>query len=150
MKKFVLVMAAILGIAVVAAAQPRAIGIRAGYGAELSYQHTLGGENFAELDLGWSAGAIQAGLAYDFMIAPLGPLNFYAGPQAFVGLANTVDGEGNAKQGLWLGAGAQLGIEYCFDAIPLQLSLDWKPSLLIIPNLGFGWNSIALGIRYLF
>ena len=150
MKKFVLVMAAILGIAVVAAAQPRAIGIRAGYGAELSYQHTLGGENFAELDLGWSAGAIQAGLAYDFMIAPLGPLNFYAGPQAFVGLANTVDGEGNAKQGLWLGAGAQLGIEYCFDSIPLQLSLDWKPSLLIIPNLGFGWNSIALGIRYLF
>ena len=150
MKKFVLVMAAILGIAVVAAAQPRAIGIRAGYGAELSYQHTLGGENFAELDLGWSAGAIQAGLAYDFLIAPLGPLNFYAGPQAFVGLASTTDADGNAKQGLWLGAGAQLGIEYPFSSSPLQLSLDWKPSLLIIPGLGFGWNSIALGIRYLF
>ncbi|MBR4774687.1 MAG: hypothetical protein IK008_01135 [Bacteroidales bacterium] len=150
MKKFLVVMAAVLGMAVVASAQPRAIGIRAGYGAELSYQHTLGGENFAELDLGWSAGAIQGGLAYDFIIAPLGPVNIYAGPQAFVGLANTTDADGNAKQGLWLGAGAQLGVEYLFDSIPLQLSLDWKPSLLIIPNLGFGWNSIALGIRYLF
>ena len=150
MKKLLLVMAAVLGMAVVAAAQPRAIGIRAGYGAELSYQHSLGGENFGEIDLGWSAGAIQAGLAYDFLIAPLGPINFYAGPQAFVGLASTTDAEGNAKQGLWLGAGAQLGFEYFFDAIPLQLSLDWKPSLLIIPGLGFGWTSIALGIRYAF
>ena len=153
MKKALLIVAAILGLAVVASAQPRALGIRAGYGAELSYQHTLGGQNFIEADLGWALGnpgGLDLGLSYDFIIAPLGPLNFYAGPQAFVGLASTTDPEGNAKQGLWLGAGAQIGLEYFFDSIPLQLSLDWKPSLLIIPNLGFGWNSIALGIRYAF
>lgn len=147
MKKFVLVMAAILGIAVVAAAQPRAIGIRAGYGAELSYQHTLGGENFAELDLGWSTGAFSAGLAYDFMIAPLGPINFYAGPQAHLGFI--AGGEG-AESVLLVGAGAQLGIEYCFDSIPLQLSLDWKPTFYFVPATAFGWQGIALGIRYLF
>ena len=144
MKKFVLVMAAILGIAVVAAAQPRAIGIRAGYGAEVSYQHTLGGENFGEIDLGWSTGAFSAGLAYDFMICPLGPLNFYAGPQVNVGFVN-VEGVG-----LIVGAGVQIGIEYPFDSIPLQLSLDWKPTFYFVPATAFGWQGIALGIRYLF
>ena len=46
MKKMLILVAALLGFAVVATAQPRALGVRAGYGAELSYQHTLGSENF--------------------------------------------------------------------------------------------------------
>ena len=150
MKKFILVMAAVLGLAAVAAAQPRAIGVRAGYGAELSYQHTLGGNNFGELDLGWSVGSVRIGAAYDFLIAPVGPLNFYAGPQAYVGFGPSADAEGNSKTSLWAGVGAQLGLEYCFDSIPLQLSLDWKPSFNIVPASGFGWQGIALGIRYLF
>ena len=145
MKKILVVLAAVLATAVVAVAQPRAIGVRAGYGAELSYQHTLGGSNFGEIDLGWSAGAFSAGLAYDFSIAPLGPLGFYAGPQVQLGL---YAGGGNTV--FALGAGAQLGLEYCFDSIPLQLSLDWKPTFYFIPATGFGWQSIALGIRYLF
>ena len=145
MKKTLILLAAILGFAVVASAQPRAIGIRAGYGAELSYQHTLGGNNFGELDLGWSLGAFSAGLSYDFLIAPLGPLNFYAGPQVSMALVN---GGGTTTFGL--GAGAQLGLEWCFQQIPLQLSLDWKPTFIFIPGTGFGWQSIALGIRYLF
>ena len=145
MKKLILVVAAVLGLAVVAAAQPRAIGVRAGYGAELSYQHTLGGNNFAELDLGWNSGAISAGLAYDFQVAPLGPLNFYAGPQVALGLY-----AGGETTVFSLGAGVQLGLEYCFDQIPLQLSLDWKPTFMFVPATAFGWQSIALGIRYLF
>ena len=144
MKKFLLVAAAILGMAVVAAAQPRAIGVRIGYGAELSYQHTMGGENFGQLDLGWSAGAISAGVAYDFQVAPLGPLNFFAGPQIYMSLVNV-----NDQTTFGLGAGAHLGLEYCFD-FPLQLSLDWKPTFMFIPGTAFGWTSIALGIRYLF
>ncbi|MBO4447338.1 MAG: hypothetical protein J5764_04355 [Bacteroidales bacterium] len=145
MKKLLLVIAAVLGLAVVAAAQPRAIGVRAGYGAELSYQHTLGGNNFGELDLGWSWGAFSAGLSYDFSVAPVGPLNFYAGPQVALGFY-----KGDGASVFSLGAGAQLGLEYCFNQIPLQLSLDWKPTFVFVPATGFGWQSIALGIRYLF
>lgn len=141
MKKLILVVAAVLGIAVVAAAQPRAIGIRAGYGAELSYQHTLGGNNFGELDLGWSTGAFSAAAAYDFSVAPLGPLNFYVGPQVTAGFVSNI---------FFLGAGAQIGLEYCFDQIPLQLSLDWRPTYYFVNAQGFAWQSIALGIRYMF
>ena len=41
MKKTLIIIASLLAFAVVASAQPRAIGVRAGYGAELSYQHNL-------------------------------------------------------------------------------------------------------------
>ena len=146
MKKFILVVAAVLGIAVVAAAQPRALGIRGGFGAELSYQHTLGGENFGELDLGWNSYAFQAAVAYDFMIAPLGPLNFYAGPQVTAALIRLEDN----SNAFALGAGAQIGLEYLFPSIPLQLSLDWKPTFIFIPGTAFGLTNVALGIRYLF
>ena len=149
MKKIILVVAAVLGLAVVANAQPRAIGVRAGYGAELSYQHTLGADSFAEFDLGWSAGSAKLGAAYDFQVCPVGPFNFYAGPQAYVGFGNYNDGE-NTKTVLWAGIGAQLGLEYCFEEIPLQLSLDWKPSFTLVPASGFGWQGLALGVRYLF
>ena len=146
MKKALLIVAAILGLAVVASAQPRALGIRAGYGAELSYQHTLGGQNFIEADLGWALGnpgGLDLGLSYDFIIAPLGPLNFYAGPSA---QAWMWFGE---SSGFGVGVGAQLGLEYTFS-FPLQLSLDWRPLFTLIPGTGFGWNSFGLGIRYAF
>lgn len=145
MKKLLLVFAAVLGLSIAAAAQPRAIGARIGYGAELSYQHTLGGNNFGQVDLGWSLGAFSAGLSYDFDICPLGPLNFYAGPQVSLAFAST-----DGKSTFSMGAGAHLGLEYCFEKIPLQLSLDWKPTFVFVPATAFAWTVPALGIRYLF
>lgn len=142
MKKTLLILAALLGFAVAVSAQPRALGVRAGYGGELSYQHTMGAANFLEVDLGWTAGFVNAALAYDFSVAPVGPFGFYIGPAADVWIVN--------EGGVGVGAGAQLGLEYLFDAIPLQISLDWRPMFNLIPATGFGWQGVGLGIRYLF
>ena len=68
MKKVILIVAAVLGFAVVASAQPRAIGARIGWGAEISYQHTLGANNFLEADLGWGINDFRLGLGYDFSV----------------------------------------------------------------------------------
>ena len=46
MKKALIVIAAVFGFAMVASAQPKAIGGRLGYGLEASYQHFLGNPNF--------------------------------------------------------------------------------------------------------
>ena len=109
-----------------------------------SYQHR-GVACSAFADLGWNLGlgAINLGLSYDFSVAPLGPLNFYVGPSAQVWA-----GFGE-KSYVGLGVGAQIGLEYCFS-FPLQLSLDWRPLFTILPGTGFGWQSLGLGIRYLF
>ena len=56
MKKIILIAALALGFAVAATAQPRALGVRLGNGGEISYQHTLGGANFLEVDGGLGLG----------------------------------------------------------------------------------------------
>ena len=146
MKKFLAIAVALVAFAAVSVAQPRAIGVRAGYGGELSYQHSFG-SNFGEFDLGWwgNHSAVLTG-AYDFIIAGDGSFDFYAGPAAQLG---TWLGD---KGGFNLGVGAQVGIEYNFS-FPLQLSLDWRPMFTLIRPEGvngFYGAGAALGIRYKF
>ena len=142
MKKFIMVIAAVLCLSSAAFAQSRALGVRATYGAELSYQHSIG-SNFVEADLGWFNNGFYLTGVYDFVFASEGNFNFYAGPGAAVGFYN--DSE---TSGINLGIAGQLGLEYNFN-IPLQLSLDWRPVFNFIHG-GFGWEGIALGIRYRF
>lgn len=142
MKKFIMVIAAVLCLSSAAFAQSRALGVRATYGAELSYQHSIG-SNFVEADLGWFNHGFYLTGVYDFVFASEGNFNFYAGPGAAVGFYN--DSE---TSGINLGIAGQLGLEYNFN-IPLQLSLDWRPVFNFIHG-GFGWEGIALGIRYRF
>ena len=144
MKKLILIIAAALTMSAVAVAQPKAVGIRLGYGAEVSYQHILGADNFMEVDLGWFSNGFSGSVAYDFNVAEAGNFGFYVGPQVSFG---TLAYDGSTKFNL--GAGAQLGVEYEFD-IPLNISLDWKPTFYFVPGTAFGWSSIALGLRYRF
>ena len=145
MKKIFAVVVAVFAFVALANAQPRALGVRVGWGGEVSYQHTLGAENFLEVDAGWGANALSVGAAYDFQIAPVGPFGFYAGPAAHIWMGGSEE-----DNNFVLGVGAQLGLEYIFPSFPLQISLDWRPVFDLIPSTGFGWQSVGLGIRYAF
>ena len=154
MKKIILIAAMVLGFAVAATAQPRALGVRIGNGGEISYQHTLG-NNFLEVDGGLGLGFdgvfnVGATGIYNFMIAQpswtsRGTWGFYAGPGAGVGLAL------GYVNYFALSAAGMVGLEYTFD-FPLQLSLDFRQHI----GLGFGGNgiwypsSVGLSIRYRF
>lgn len=150
MKKVILIAAMVLGFAVAAAAQPRAIGVRVGNGGEVSYQHSLGA-NFLEVDGGLGLGFdgvfnVGATGIYNFMISEFGNgFGFYAGPGAGVGL-----GLGDVNY-FNISVAGMVGLEYNFS-IPLQLSLDFRQHV----GLGFGGHglhapsSIGLGIRYQF
>lgn len=141
MKKIIIIAAMLLGFAVAASAQPKAIGLRAGYGVELSYQHNVGA-NFVEADLGLdSFKYFNVAATYNFNIAEFGSgFKFYAGPGVALGLGES----------LHLGIAGQAGIEYEFS-FPLQLSLDIRPQLGLV-NQAFGiWGWYPhLGIRYNF
>lgn len=155
MKKIILIAAMVLGFAVAASAQPRAIGARLGNGAEVSYQHTLG-KNFLEIDggagLDFYVGHATVGATgiYNFMIAQpawtsRGEWGFYAGPGASVGL-----GLGDEKSFFTLSAAGMVGLEYTFW-FPLQLSIDFRQ------HIGFGFgngvyhpSSVGISARYRF
>ena len=149
MKKIIIILASTLLLGAVASAQPRALGVRATYGVELSYQHDMGG-NFSEFDLGWSSGYTNLAAVYDFALSSSGNFNFYAGPGADLCLYDNVTTSGAETVGIGLGVVGQIGAEYEFDQVPVNLSLDWRPIFRVFGPSGFGWDSIALGIRYRF
>lgn len=149
MKKYIVaaVVALLLG-GVCALAQPRAIGIRTL--GMLSYEHTFGGVNFLEAEIGAGYGGLMLEGVYNWMlvesVGDVSNLNLYAGPGLALGVW---------QNAFSAGLSAQLGLEYSFDAIPIQLSLDIRPK--------FGFNGSTfwttgltyglvphLGIRYLF
>ena len=146
MKKIILLAAMMLGLAVAASAQPRAIGARLVWGIEFSYQHTVKDADFVEANLGLNNfNSLDLSAVYNFMIAQpqwtdRGEWGFYAGVGAAVGLDETIR----------VGAAGQVGLEYTFW-FPLQLSVDIRPQLGLI-NSGFGiWGwAPCLAVRYSF
>ena len=148
MKKVIAVLLAAFAFVAVASAQPRAIGLRGGwnnhFGGELSYQHSLGA-NFAEFDLGLYGQNFSITGVYDFILGNAGAINFYGGPGATLQFTNT-------DNGVAYGGGivGQLGAEW-ETSIPLNISLDWRPTCWLLGGHPyFGWQGIALGIRYRF
>lgn len=54
------------------------------------------------------------------------------------------------KQYSVLGLDGILGLEYSFDEIPFNVSLDWKPTFNILGYSGFWGDGGAISIRYIF
>ena len=144
MKKVLAILVAAFAFVAVASAQPRALGVRAGWGGELSYQHGAGA-GFLEADLGfWANNGFYVTGVYDFIFANAGIVNFYVGPGVQLGFYNHADASGfNA------GLAGQLGMEFEIPSAPVNISLDWRPVYYFNYG-GFGWQGIALGIRYRF
>lgn len=158
MKKLFLVAIAFIGFSAFLNAQDisdNALGLRLGdsdgFGAEISYQRSLGDANRLEFDLGWRSGKTYDGFKlaglYQWVWNIDGGFNWYAGAGGGVG-SYSFDNP-NIDDETFIFAAGDIGIEYNFD-IPLLISLDFRPEL------GFGDFrndvdfDIALGIRYQF
>lgn len=155
MKKVILVLIAVIGLTFAANAQGNAIGVRLGggqgYNAELSFQKALGSSSRLEADLGWYSdngiGAFSLTGIYQmhFPINAVPNLGWYVG----AGAKATVVSVANSTS-VGIGIVGQAGLDYAFDVVPLQLSLDIRPCFYLHPATSFHWGDIALGIRYTF
>ncbi|MEM8927946.1 MAG: hypothetical protein AAGC45_07070 [Bacteroidota bacterium] len=138
-----------------------ALGLRLGdsdgFGAEISYQKSIGRYNRAEFNLGWRDSrefdAFKLTGLYQWVHNLDGGFNWYYG---FGGGVGSVDFEpipdGEDNDGLFILAAGNIGVEYDFD-IPLLISLDFRPELGILGYDGFDDSldfDIALGLRYQF
>ncbi|MDY0780107.1 hypothetical protein [Tenacibaculum sp. IB213877] len=131
-----------------------AIGLRLGdndgFGAEISYQRKLSGNNRLEIDLGLRNGnnydGFKATGLYQWVWELENQFNWYAGFGGGLGHWNVKNVDASET---YIFAAGVVGIEYNFD-IPLIISLDYRPEI------GFGdyydgFNSdFGLGIRYQF
>ncbi len=158
MKKVLVILIAALAFSTVSVAQ-NAIGLRFGggasFGAEVSFQHSLGSSNRLEADLGLDFGEHYSHISiagiYQWKWNIVNGLNWYVGPGAILGIYMS---DYDDYSGFGLGIGGQIGLEYDFNSmnVPLLLSLDARPMFRIVkPDHygGFGWG-ICLGLRYTF
>ena len=128
-----------------------------GFGAEISYQKSIGRYNRAEFNLGWrdsrAFDAFKLAGVYQWVHQLDGNFNWYYGVGGGLG---SVDFEpipnGADNDGLFVFAAGDIGVEYNFD-IPLLLSLDFRPEIGLLGYDGFDNDfdfDVALGIRYQF
>ena len=66
-------------------------------------------------------------------------LSWFYGGGAYVGFEDS---------NTYLGPTGILGIDYKFPNIPLNLSVDWKPELDIIPDINFVPDAFAFSVRF--
>ena len=180
MKKLLTTIAILVLTAVAVMAQSRAIGVRAGYNFEISYQHSVGSESgMIEVDAGISPflsqkvliteapgdsyertyryGRAQAMILYDYIMNPATNFNLYFGAGIGVrwGYGDIFSPYSNQDvkvRRLGLPIGAQVGLEYELP-IPLNLSLDWRPTVNLFDfreSLASKLLNVAIGIRYRF
>ena len=77
-----------------------------------------------------------------------GGFNWYAGVGGGIGSWNDQNFDDN---GTFVFAAGDIGIEYGFDEVPIQLSLDFRPEIGAVNYYGNNYSSdIALGIRFQF
>lgn len=73
-------------------------------------------------------------------------LNFYYGGGATIGSAKFKGGDGEA----YLSANGVLGLDYKFNDVPFNISLDWIPALRLTQGTGFYGGDVGLGVRFTF
>lgn len=74
-------------------------------------------------------------------------LNWYYGAGASIGSSknNKLD-----NSDIYLGLNGVLGLDYKFKDAPINLSLDWIPTLRLTPNTDFYSGDVGLGVRFTF
>ena len=156
----------LIGLAFSAQAQDiskNALGLRLGdndgFGGEVSYQRGLSKNNRLELDLGWrnsnNYDAFKLVGLYQWVWDIDKGFNWYAGVGGGIG-SWSYDQGGNNYSGTIILAAGDIGIEYNFKEVPIQLSLDFRPEFYLnnsgdnkFRNDNFG-PDLGLGIRYRF
>lgn len=156
MKKTILTVFFALAMLITSNAQDynTGIGIRGGLYNGLTVKHFISGENALEgLFLSRWGGFNITGLYEIHANAFNTPrLNWYYG---FGGHIGFWDGDKNPwfddnNNYTVIGVDGIIGLEYNIEAIPFNISLDWKPAINLIGKTNLGADEVALSVRFIF
>jgi hypothetical protein len=156
MKKLFLVFTAFSILSITAYGQDyrTSLGLRAGLPYGLTVKHFLSKTNALEgiLASSWGGFVVTGLYENEHWTGKYPGLNWFWGFGAHAGFWDTgmnpnVD---ETYTGSIIGADAIVGLEYTFDEIPLNLSLDLLPTFNLIGYAGWGGINGAISIRYVF
>ncbi|MEQ8582521.1 MAG: hypothetical protein RIC30_14900 [Marinoscillum sp.] len=156
MKKQILLLIMTLSLSSVGFAQDytTGIGIRGGYFNGLTIKHFVGDKAAFEgiLTSRWRGFQVTGLYEIHNQAFHTPRLNWYYGFGAHIGFwdGNETNWGNRGDTYTVLGIDGILGIEYNFSEIPINIGIDWKPSLNLVGYSGFWGDGGALSIRYIF
>lgn len=77
-------------------------------------------------------------------------LRYYYGAGATLGSRNYDARYDKSDNRLLLGIDGVLGLDYKFDELPLNVSFDWKPEIVLTDETRFDASGVGLSIRFTF
>lgn len=82
------------------------------------------------------------------------PINNAPGLNWYYGVGGTIGNRhlkvGNEDNDLLLSVDGVIGLDYKFTDAPINLSLDWKPAIEVVPETQFDAQGLGLSIRFTF
>lgn len=130
------------------------LGLRAGLPYGLTLKHFMSKKNAVEgmLASSWGGFVITGLYENEHWTGEYPGLNWFWGFGGHIGFwdAGRNPNVNDTYVGSVIGIDGIIGIEYTFDEIPLNLSLDLLPTVNIIGYTGWGGINGGLSIRYVF
>ena len=130
------------------------IGVRGGLYNGLTIKHFIGANTAVEgmVATRWEGIDLTALYEIHANAFDVSRLNWYYGIGGHVGLWNgdIVPNSTTTGQYVAVGVDAILGLEYNFEEIPVNVSVDWKPSFNILGYSKFYGDGGAISLRYIF
>lgn len=135
-----------------------ALGLRLNGGAGISVRHSLKENQSIEgiLYTRWRGINITGIYSVNYPVFDEPGFNFFIGGGGHIGFWDRDRSpwwDEDKKYGdtrMVLGIDGQIGLDYTFKEIPLNLAIDWKPAFNIIGITNFWVGDAALSVRYTF
>jgi len=137
-----------------------AVGIRLGPSSPaisggFTIKHFLDEKHAVEGIVGINGGiGVCALYEWHLPIATVEHLQWFAGAGGYAAYRNNTvfvpEGTGYKSNTSYVGAAGIIGADYKFPDIPLNISIDWKPELNIIENVGFEASGVGFSARFTF
>lgn len=156
MKKALLILTFFLSVGIIASAQDyrTSAGLRAGLPYGLTVKHFMNDVNAWEgiLASRWGGFVVTGLYENEHWTGEYPGFNWFWGFGAHLGFwdSGLNPRVGVNYTGSVIGIDGILGLEYTFDEIPLNLSIDVLPTINLIGYTGWGGVNSAISIRYVF
>ncbi|MFO7789928.1 MAG: hypothetical protein R6V32_05095 [Bacteroidales bacterium] len=130
------------------------IGLRGGFASGVTIKHFVTQKSALEAIVSTRWQGLQVTGLYEIhnRAFNVDRLNWYFGFGGHVGFWNgdNANWGDSGESYIVIGVDGILGLEYNFERVPFNLSIDWKPAFNLFGHTGFWADGGALSVRYIF
>jgi hypothetical protein len=130
----------------------RAIGLKVPGGFSVTYKKFITPVNNIEAQATISNKGFRVSGLYEFnfySFDDVAGLSWFAGPGAHIGFWKNSDEKNNSSKAD-IGVDGIIGLDYKFNDAPINISLDWQPSVTLVGSTGFTPVYGGIAVRYTF